>query len=424
MNVRIQDTSRPEPPVPAAQAARPRRSIADLHLGPSQQALVHRMAALAREKLAPRAPQFDESATFPAADFEDLFREGLHAPTVPTDHGGLGLGPHRGDAFTLWMLTKEIAKADLSLARCWEGHSNALAVVDGLASEPQRSQWLAGVVERGEKWVAWSGEPQSKALGEKSRFGTSVEKVDGGWIVRGTKAFCTSAGGADRAILLVSTAGPGGARHNPGAPEALLLLACDLSDPAITFDASWWNPIGMRGTVSYAVRFDDLFVPDHDVIGRPGQYLLEGWQTSFAPHYAASFLGAAEAAYEYAVEYIAGQKKDDDPYVQHHVARMALNVESGHLWLRHVSRLWEIGEREEARLAGSKARHLLEHYAEETVQHAVRACGARSLNRPSALERIYRDLAIYVRHDSDDQVLATIGRSVLGKPCDVSFYKP
>jgi len=54
----------------------------------------------------------------------------------------------------------------------------------------------------------------------------------------------------------------------------------------------------------------------------------------------------------------------------------------------------------------------------------VRACGARSLNRPSALEQIHRDLSIYIRHDNDDQVLATVGRALLGKNFDASFYKP
>ena len=69
-------------------------------------------------------------------------------------------------------------------------------------------------------------------------------------------------------------------------------------------------------------------------------------------------------------------------------------------------------------------RHLVEHYALETVDHCVRACGARALNRPSPIERVMRDLAMYVRHDNDDQVLATIGRSVLGRSYDSSFFKP
>ena len=92
--------------------------------------------------------------------------------------------------------------------------------------------------------------------------------------------------------------------------------------------------------------------------------------------------------------------------------------------LRHVARLWETGRYSEARLAGSRARHVIEHLATGTVDHAIRACGARCLNRPSALERIYRDLSFYVRHDNDDQILATVGKSILGLTHDPSFYKP
>lgn len=382
---------------------------------PDRQALVDRVAALARERFAPRAAGYDRAAAFPAEDFHDLFAAGLHAPTVPREHGGLGLGPFRGDAFTLWRMTKEIAKADLSLARCWEGHANSLLLLDAMASPEQQARWFPGIVERGEKWVVWSGEP--------ARFGTALERTDGGWVVDGTKVFATSAGGAQWAILLVNPAGPGGARHT-GSPDTLLMLACDLADPSVETDGSWWDPIGMRGTVSHLVRFQRTFIPDENQIGGPGQYLSGGWQAAFAPHYAASFLGAAEGAYDYALDHLTTQGKGDDPYVQQRVARMSIHLETGHLWLRHVARLWDEGRREEAQLAGSRARHLVEHLAEETVHHAIRACGARALIRPSPLERILRDLTFYIRHDNDDQVLATIGKAVLGQPFDVSFYKP
>lgn len=387
------------------------------------QALIERVAALARERLAPRAAGYDRAAAFPAEDFDDLFRAGLSAPTVPREHGGLGVGPVRGDSLTLWMMTREIAKADLSLARCWEGHANALMLLDALADEGQKRRWFAGVVERGDKWVVWSGEPRSPAPAEACRFGTSTEKVDGGWVVNGSKVFATSAGGAQWAILLVNPAGPGGARHT-ASPETLLMLACNLADPTVSTDGSWWDPVGMRATVSHHVRFAGTFIPDENRIGEPGKYLADGWQTAFAPHYAASFLGAAEAAYAYALEHLTAQDKGADPYVQQRVARMSINLETAHLWLRHVARLWDEGERREAQLAGSRVRHLVEHLAEETVQHAIRACGARSLLRPSPLERILRDLTFYLRHDNDDQVLATIGKAVLGQPFDLSFYKP
>jgi len=401
------------------------KTYEQLDLDGAQQELIARVAVLARENFAARAARYDETATFPAEDFDDLFHAGLHAPVVPKEHGGLGLGPYAGDVFTLWMMTKEIARADLSLARCWEGHVNSLVLLEGMSSEEQKSRWFRGVVERGEKWVAWSGEPQSKKPGEQVRFGTNVERVAGGYVIEGNKAFATSAGGAEWAILLVNTAGPGGVRHAGAAMlDTQLMMACNLSDPTIDIDASWWDPIGMRATVSHLVHFQRTFIPDSDVIGYPGQYLKEGWQTCFIPHYAATFLGAAEAAFAYALEYIKSQNKIDDPYVQHHIGQMSVNVETAHLWLKQVAHLWETGRYLEAQIAGSRARHVVEHLAEDTVKQGIRACGARCLIRPSTLERVYRDLSFYVRHDNDDQILATIGKSVLGLTHDPSFYKP
>lgn len=396
-----------------------------LDLSLEQQELINRVAVLARENFAARAAEYDRNATFPFEDFDDLFHAGLHAPVVPKEYGGLGLGPYKTDVFTLWMMTKEIARADLSLARCWEGHCNSLVLLDGMGTEEQKSRWFKGVVERGEKWVAWSGEPQSRKPGEAVKFGTTVERVDGGYIIEGNKAFATSATGAQWAILLVNTAGPGGVRHlDASMLDTQLMMACNLSDPTIEVDASWWDPIGMRATVSHLVHFRRTFIPETDVIGYPGQYLKEGWQTCFIPHYAATFVGAAEAAFDYALSYIKSQKKIEEPYVQHHIGQMSVNVETAHLWLKQVAHLWETGRYLEAQIAGSRARHVVEHLAEDTVKDCIRACGARCLIRPSALERVFRDLSFYVRHDNDDQILATIGKSVLGLTHDPSFYKP
>lgn len=370
-----------------------------------------------------RADAYDIAASFPEEDFADLFAAGLHAPTVPAAYGGLGLGPLQGDTHALWLMTKQLAAADLSLARCWEGHANSLVLIDALGSEAQKARWFDGVVRDGDKWVAWSGEPKARKPGEEQRFGTTVRRDGDGWVVDGTKVFATSATGADWAILLVDTAGPGGARDSTSG-AGVLMLACELTDPSVSVDGSWWDPIGMRATVSHLVRFNNTWIPDSQRIGEPGDYLNQGWQTAFIPHYAASFLGAAEAANRHAVEYATGQHKTTDPYVQQRVGAMAVAVETGGLWLRHVAEMWDSGRLPEARVAGSRARHLAEHLALDTLDNCVRVCGARCLVRPSPIERIQRDLLFYVRHDNDDHILATIGRAVLGVPHDAAFYKP
>jgi alkylation response protein AidB-like acyl-CoA dehydrogenase len=392
----------------------------DQHAGHS--AMLAELSTLA-ETFAQRADGYDRTASFPVHDFDDLYSAGLHAPTVPRSHGGLGLGPLHGDTHALWLMTKLLAAADLSLARCWEGHTNSLVLIDALGSESQKSRWFDGVVRHGEKWVAWSGEPRAPKPGEVRRFGTTVRREGDGWIVDGTKVFATSATGADWAILLVDTAGPGGAR-NSASGAGVLMLACELADPSVSIDSSWWDPIGMRATVSHLVRFDHTYIPDSQRIGEAGDYLSQGWQTAFIPHYAASFLGAADAAYQYTLEYVSRQHKSTDAYVQQRVGAMAVAVETGQLWLKHVAELWDSGRGIQARIAGSQARHLAEHLALDIVNHCVRACGARCLVKPSPIERIQRDLLFYVRHDNDDHILATIGRAALGEPYDPSFYKP
>jgi alkylation response protein AidB-like acyl-CoA dehydrogenase len=384
--------------------------------------LVERAADLARTRFSARADRYDRDASFPVDDFADLFQAKLHAAAVPCSHGGQGLGPDTG-LYTLWMITKELAKADMALARCWEGHVNSQMLLSALGDDRQKDRWFRGIVERSEIWAAWSGEPQARIPGQATRFGTIVRRAKGGFVLDGTKVFATSARGARWAILLVNLHGPGGARHSSAA-DGLLLLACDLTDPSVQFDQSWWDPIGMRGTVSYLVRFDQTFIPDENQIGQPGQYLRDGWQARFSPHYGATFLGGAEGAYEYALDYIRTQAKSSDPYVQHRVAAMALDLQSAHLWLRHVAGLWQAGRFPEAKSAGNRARYLIERWTTDTVRNALHACGARSLIRPSPLERIYRDLSFYVLHDNSDQVLATIGREILGQPHDASFFNP
>src|SRR5690349_14184206 len=131
--------------------------------------LVECAATLAREKFAARADRYDRDASFPSEDFADLFRFGLHAAAVPRSHGGRGLGPDVG-LYTLWMMTKELAKVDMALARCWEGHVNSQTLLNALGNDRQRDRWFPGIVERGEIWAAWSGEPQARIPGQVARF--------------------------------------------------------------------------------------------------------------------------------------------------------------------------------------------------------------------------------------------------------------
>src|SRR3954451_18626061 len=139
-------------------------------LNATQRELVARAHDLAQQKFASRAAHYDREAVFPTEDFSDLHHEGLLSTAIPAAFGGLGLGPYQGNVMTLWLMTKEFAKADLSLARCWEGHCNSMVLIDGMGTEAQKQRWFSRVVNEGETWVAWSGEPQARASSDKLAF--------------------------------------------------------------------------------------------------------------------------------------------------------------------------------------------------------------------------------------------------------------
>ena len=196
---------------------------------------------MTQERFLSRAVYHDETATFPTENVSDLKEAGLLGSLVDTEYGGLGLGHNRGDIYTHWMMTREIAKADMGFARIWEGHSNAMALIDTLGNPQQKEHWLNRVTQKGEVWGVWSGEPQAKKPGQKAKFGTTVTLEEGGYRINGTKIFCSGAPGVNWAIILVNTEGTGGARHATTSPETLLMLGCDMSDPSISLDKSWWN---------------------------------------------------------------------------------------------------------------------------------------------------------------------------------------
>ncbi|MDE5087507.1 MAG: acyl-CoA/acyl-ACP dehydrogenase [Trichodesmium sp. St15_bin1_1] len=391
------------------------------HLIYDQQVILDRLSRLTQEQFASHAVQYDKTSCFPAENFEILFREGLHAPAVPVKYGGLGLG-YSSDLLTLWMMTRELGKVDLAFTRCWEGHTNIQVLLTANANEAQKQRWFEGIVKRGEKWAGWSGEPLSKVPSQTTGIGTTVKIVEGGYIVDGSKVFATGADGLQWAILFVNTAGAGGARHHNGLANSVLMLACDLSDPSVSFDSSWWKPIGMRASVSYRVQFDRTFIPQENLIGYPGQYLLEEWQTRFTPQYGAAFLGAAEGAYAYALAHIKKQGREKDAYVQHRIAQSMLNIETMDLWLRKVASLWETGQHQQAKKAGNQFRYLSEKLAMDTLEQSTRMCGARAMIQPSPLERIYRDLSFYTLHENCDRVLASIGQEILEQESDRGFF--
>ena len=123
-----------------------------------------------------------------------------------------------------------------------------------------------------------------------------VSLVQNGWVIDGVKHFCTMALGASHYMVWCALDG------EADMGKALLQVVVPADTPGITTDGKW-DTLGMRGTYSPAVTFTKVRVPRDAALGRPGSALQIGVIEGFALGYAAVYIGLAEAAFDFAVDY-------------------------------------------------------------------------------------------------------------------------
>ncbi len=139
-----------------------------------------------------------------------------------------------------------------------------------------------------------------------------------------------------------------------------------------------------------------------------------------AIRFAAVQLGAAEAIFDETRKYLRKLNRTDDSFQQTRLGEMAINIESGNLWLEGAARSFEnyrqnpTPETSEKFLAyANMMRTAIEQICQNVMLLCERSVGARGLNKPFHFERIIRDLKIYLRQPAPDAALAAAGKYVL-----------
>jgi len=157
-----------------------------------QRAVVERVAALSRERFAPRAARYDADSTFPYENYADLHQAGLHALTVPREYGGVG-----ADAVTYVHALREIARGCSATALTFNMHSTVTTFVAALATEEQKRRYFGEVVGRGARIASITSEPE-QSFRDKFVLNTVFRPTgDGGYRVAGVKQFCSLGDAAD-----------------------------------------------------------------------------------------------------------------------------------------------------------------------------------------------------------------------------------
>ncbi len=356
---------------------------------------------LGRDKFLGRAAQYDAEGRFPTENYADLRAAGFLGLVIPEAYGGLGVdyaGYARISAeLGFWCGATALTFNMHTCSMLWSGLlADDLPMSDGQrrAHESRRAAIYGGVIEEGHLFAQPFSEPDSAAAAGKAPFGTAAAPVEGGFLVNGRKHFASLSGHADYYGVLCTLAGE-------AAPNAANTLYLAIPGDARGFSISGdWNVLGMRGTVSRNLEFDDVFVPASAALLPSGLYYLaaRNWPHMFLT-LCPTYMGIARAAFSFTCQYLRGEVAGGPPAgasLASPVKRLA--VANMRIRLEQTEALFQraIGE---AKHRPGKAERLRAYATQYTVMEnanalcaeAIRVCGGRAIFRNLRLERLYRD---------------------------------
>jgi alkylation response protein AidB-like acyl-CoA dehydrogenase len=354
------------------------------------------------------AATVDCSGAFPAKEFELIAQAKLLSAPLPRELGGLGLGIQAGKTLPLLLLLKQLGRGNLSVGRVYEGHVNALQLINTFGTPEQIEAFAEAARDRHKMFGVWNAEA---ADGVKV-----IPLANGKYRLEGSKTFASGCGFVERPFV------------NGALPDGSWQMCIVPMDEVKTIvDPNWWQPSGMRASASYKVDFTGVELAPLYVIGNPGDYFRQPWLTGGVVRFAAVQLGGAEALFNLTREYLQSLNRTHDPYQEERLGKMAIAIESGHLWLRGAATLVDEyapvfgGYAAEVHPQASKivayanmVRTAIEQICMDVMQLCERCVGTRGLLPPNPIERVIRDLTLYLRQPAFDAAIANVGQYALG----------
>ncbi len=259
---------------------------------------------------------------------------------------------------------------------------NAVQLVATYGTDDQR-QTLDADLAAGSVYGVWNTEPNP---------GLEI-RPDGDlrWVLGGAKSFATGAGHLDRILVT--------ARNPEGLKQLVLVPIAGETERA---DNAGWQVRGMRGTCSGRFDFSGLVLGNDALIGGPGDYEREPRFSAGAWRFTAVQLGAIEALVRHLRDHLVQTGKGADPIQRARFATCLTETRSAGLWVRRAANLAET-QAAEAIPFVLMTRGVVEEAGLKTMEAAARSVGTASFFAASRIDRITRDLGLYLRQPVPDQ---------------------
>jgi len=278
-------------------------------LTPFEADLTTRAREFGARILAPRAAKWDREAAFPIDNYRDMHAEGWLGVCIPREEGGLG-----ADFRAYCIAAAELGRHCGATALTWNMHVCSTLwtglLTDDLQMDPatraqhqsRRALHYRRILQDGAIYSQPFSEGGAAAAGAAA-FGTTAKRVEGGFLVNGKKIFASLSGHAQQYGILCTDVTDGTAsRRNT------LYLAIPADAPGVSV-AGEWDPLGMRGTVSRNLLFQDVFVPSTASLMPDGLYFQDAmrWPHMFLT-LSPTYMGLAQAAFDFTLRYLRGEQ--------------------------------------------------------------------------------------------------------------------
>lgn len=285
--------------------------------------------------------------------------------------------PGQGQTLQRWQILAQVAGCDLALAKLFEGHTDALAILAECGAPELADDGI---------WGVYAAEPPDARVEIVDRAGDQLR-------LRGRKAWCSGALQIDRALIT--------AWDQDKQPQ---LVAIDLSDPSLTLAADHWQARGMASTASADILFDDSL---GTAVGQPGQYLARPGFWHGGAGIAACWYGAAQALATYLHAHCA--KPSPEPHAAAHLGAVDAALLGASAALRECAGWIDQQPTADASLQVRRTRAQVEQAVDGVIHHVGRALGATPFCRNSHFARLSADLPVFLRQSHAERDLAALG---------------
>jgi alkylation response protein AidB-like acyl-CoA dehydrogenase len=353
--------------------------------------------ALADKEIAPFAAEVDDQERFPREALDALVKSGFAAVHVPEEYDGQG-----ADSVATCIVIEEVARVCASSSLIPAVNKLGTMPIILAASDELKRQVLPSIA---------SGEAMaSYALSEREAGSDTASMktracLDGDhWVLNGTKCWITNAGESTWYTVMAVT-DPNAAKPSNG----ISAFVVHKDDPGFSVGAKE-RKLGIKGSPTREIYFEDCTIPGDRIIGEPGTGLKTALRTldHTRPTIGAQAVGIAQGALEAAVAYVKerkqfGQAIADFQGVQFMLADMAMKIEAARHMVYVAAAKAERGEPNIGFITAA-AKCYASDVAMEVTTDAVQLFGGAGYTRDFPVERMMRDAKITQIYEGTNQI--------------------